>query len=114
MFSPRKILVAIGTVAICAAPHALAQDRPSRPLPSNPPDMNCRPAPPPTGGAGQSQTDRGAPSGNPTDKLAESGGVICPPPNVDRSMQKPVPDKGKTPVIPPPGSPGSGSPVQPK
>jgi hypothetical protein len=46
-------------------------------------------------------------------KLKESNGVICPP-DIDQGMRAPTPDGGKTPVIPPPGSPGGNPNVQPK
>jgi hypothetical protein len=46
-------------------------------------------------------------------KLNESNGVICPP-DIDSGMNAPTPDGGKTPVIPPPGSPGGNPNVQPK
>jgi hypothetical protein len=56
---------------------------------------------------------------NPEDRtlsgqLAESQGVICPPPHVDPEMKKPAPGGGTMPVIPPPGSPGGNPYVQPK
>jgi hypothetical protein len=107
-------VVALAAAAISST--ALAQERPSGPAPASPPEMDCRPAPPPTGGTGgtgEAPSDRGA-SGNPSDKLSQSGGVICPPPNVDRSIQKPAPEQGRTPVIRPPGSPGNNAPMQPK
>ncbi len=47
-------------------------------------------------------------------QLAESQGVICPPPNLDPEMAKPAPGGGVMPVIPPPGSPGGNPYVQPK
>jgi hypothetical protein len=47
-------------------------------------------------------------------KLAQSNGVICPPPTVDRGISKPTPPGGAMPVIPPPGSPGGDPDVQPK
>ncbi|HTV26594.1 MAG TPA: hypothetical protein VMF32_02310 [Xanthobacteraceae bacterium] len=50
---------------------------------------------------------------NLSDKLAKSGGVICPP-NVDPDMKAPTPKGGTMPVIPPPGSPGGNPNVQPK
>jgi hypothetical protein len=46
-------------------------------------------------------------------KLGQTNGVICPP-EVDPGMQAPTPEAGKTPVIPPPGSPGRNPSVQPK
>ena len=47
------------------------------------------------------------------EKLGQSGGVICPP-DIDPGMKAPTPDAGKTPIIPPPGSPGGDPNVQPK
>jgi hypothetical protein len=47
------------------------------------------------------------------EKLGQTGGVICPP-EVDPGMKAPTPEAGKTPVIPPPGSPGGNPNVQPK
>jgi hypothetical protein len=46
-------------------------------------------------------------------KLDQTKGVICPP-DVDPAIQAPTPNAGKTPVIPPPGSPGGNPSVQPK
>jgi hypothetical protein len=46
-------------------------------------------------------------------KLDQTNGVICPP-DIDPAMKAPTPDGGKTPVIPPPGSPGGNPQVQPK
>ncbi|MDE2379531.1 hypothetical protein [Bradyrhizobium sp.] len=48
------------------------------------------------------------------DKLARSDGVLCPPSDVDPEMRAPTPDTGKTPVIPPPGSPGGDPNLRPK
>ncbi len=48
-----------------------------------------------------------------SNKLGQSNGVICPP-NVDPGIKAPTPETGKTPVIPPPGSPGGNPNVQPK
>lgn len=49
-----------------------------------------------------------------SDHLADSGGVICPPPAVDPAIKAPTPDTGRMPVIPPPGTPGGDQSVQPK
>lgn len=51
---------------------------------------------------------------NLSDKLARSGGVICPPQHVDPEIRQPTPPAGSMPVIPPPGSPGGDQSVQPK
>jgi hypothetical protein len=48
-----------------------------------------------------------------SEKLDQTGGVICPP-DVDAAIKAPTPDAGKTPVIPPPSSPGGDQGVQPK
>jgi hypothetical protein len=67
----------------------------------------------------QSQAGRVAPpssdSGNLTlsDKLTQTDGVICPP-DIDPNIRAPTPDAGRTPVIPPPGSPGGDPTVRPK
>ena len=52
--------------------------------------------------------------GNLSDQLARSGGVICPPSQVDPAIKAPTPPGGSMPVIPPPGSPGGDPKVQPK
>jgi hypothetical protein len=51
---------------------------------------------------------------NLSDKLAQSGGVICPPSQVDPAIKAPTPQGGAMPVIPPPGSPGGNPNIQPK
>ena len=47
------------------------------------------------------------------EKLGQTNGVICPP-DIDKGMKAPTPDAGKTPVIPPPDSPGGNPNVQSK
>jgi hypothetical protein len=49
-----------------------------------------------------------------SDRLAAGNGVLCPPSGVDPEIRAPAPDVGKTPVIPPPGSPGGDKSMQPK
>ena len=44
-------------------------------------------------------------TGNLSDRLARSGGVICPPEHVDPEIRQPTPPGGAMPVIPPPGAP---------
>jgi hypothetical protein len=56
---------------------------------------------------------KGGDSGDLSNKLGQSNGVICPP-DVDQGMKAPTPNTGKMPVIPPPGSPGGDQNVQPK
>lgn len=68
-----------------------------------------------------STTGRGAPADESrtdnrdlSDKLAQSGGVICPPPHADSEIKAPTPPGGAMPVIPPPGSPGGDRSMRPK
>jgi hypothetical protein len=49
-----------------------------------------------------------------SDQLAQSKGVICPPAGVDPGIAVPPVGGGRTPVIPPPGSPGGDPYIQPK
>jgi hypothetical protein len=49
---------------------------------------------------------------NLSDKLARSGGVICPLEHVDLEIKQPTPPGDAMPVIPPPGSPGGHQSVQ--
>jgi hypothetical protein len=51
-----------------------------------------------------------------SEDLSRSGGVIEPPPTVDREMRQPPPATGpqSMPVIPPPGTPGGDQTVKPK
>ena len=50
-----------------------------------------------------------------TEKLAQSGGVLCPPPAVDNEIRVPAPSTGSNmPVVPPPGGPGGDPNVKPK
>ena len=65
------------------------------------------------GGGDCADTAARTPNQSLSDKLARSNGVICPP-EVDPHMNTPAPQGGSTPVIPPPGSPGSNPKVQPK
>lgn len=62
------------------------------------------------------ETDGHAPSDdNPSDKLARTDGVICPPPGLDPHIRAPAPHTGSDmPVIPPPGSPGGAPDIHPK
>ena len=69
--------------------------------------------PPGTTGKNEPSTTGSAQNENLSDKLARSDGVLCPP-RVDPEMTAPPPGGGKTPIIPPPGSPGGDPNVQPK
>jgi|SRR5215217_6535276 len=79
----------------------------------------CSPSVPPgspgtaTIGEGEPRNPAPAPD-NLSGRLAQSDGVICPPPAVDPEMKLPTPETGNMPVIPPPGSPGGDPSVRPK
>lgn len=109
-----KLTIAFGCLALAAAP-AAAQAPPKPPTTTASPATECSPYatvnPPGTTApdvtTGQTQQPLG-------DKLAKSDGVLCPPAGVDPEIRAPTPDVGKTPVIPPPGSPGGDPTVRPK
>lgn len=63
----------------------------------------------------QPQPGAGAARGSLSHELSRSGGVIQPPPSADRGVVSP-PNQGtsRTPVIPPPGTPGGNPLIQPK
>jgi hypothetical protein len=103
------VLLALGGAAAQAqSTSPTAPQPPSAPTPSN--QAACPPgtgANAPTVGSGQ--------SGNLSDKLANSNGVICPPAGVDPQMHVPPPQEGgRMPVIPPPGAPGGDQKTIPK
>ena len=114
-----KSALLISSILLASAGSALAQAPPSAATPAQrtaPPapdrPQSCAPmekgAHPGAVPEGQTTGQSREPLG---DKLARSDGVLCPPAGVDPEMRAPTPDAGKTPVIPPPGSPG-GDPTQ--
>ena len=66
-----------------------------------------------TGDTTTGQGPRTGQAENLSDKLARTDGVLCPP-AVDSNIQLPTPQAGRTPVIPPPGSPGGDPTIRPK
>jgi hypothetical protein len=67
-------------------------------------------------GTGQPMTPAVPPaSGTLSSDLNRSGGVITPPTGIDPEMkQTPPPTGARTPIIPPPGTPGGNPAVKPK
>ena len=109
------VMMAAADVAGAQAPPGPTTP-PARTAPPSPHAANCAPMQPtPNSGnvvpEGTTTGQRAEPLG---DKLARSDGVLCPPPGVDPEMHAPTPDAGKTPVIPPPGSPGCDPTIRPK
>jgi hypothetical protein len=75
-----------------------------------PPTATC----PPRGNSQAPTTGRGG-RGDLSEELSDSGGVICPPANIDPEIRRPAPESGgPMPVIPPPGNPGGDPTAQPK
>jgi hypothetical protein len=114
--------IAVAALAVPAIARAQAPATPATPSPptaiQNQPGFNTDCAPSklsnpnarPGVTTGQTQSD----SAPLSDRLAAGNGVLCPPSGVDPEIRAPTPDVGKTPVIPPPGSPGGDKSVQPK
>jgi hypothetical protein len=102
-----KLAIAFAAVAL-SVPAALAQPTPA-PLPNErrdcPPDVANPVAP---------RNDETNGSANLSKELSQSNGVICPPAGVDPGLAVPPVGGGRTPVIPPPGTPGGNPNVIPK
>ena len=87
--------------------------------PAEPSPADKSQAAPDAGNTGQAsprtQPNSDAAPGSLSHELNRSGGVIRPPPTHDRGVVSP-PNQGvsRTPVIPPPGSPGGNPAIQPK
>jgi hypothetical protein len=106
------LLASAGSAAAQAPPSpATPAQQTAPPAPNRP--VNCAPMEKRSGAVpdGQTTGQNREPLG---DKLAQSDGVLCPPAGVDPEMRAPTPDAGKTPVIPPPGSPGGDPSIRPK
>ncbi|HEY1474999.1 MAG TPA: hypothetical protein VGF53_13065 [Pseudolabrys sp.] len=115
-----RILGLTALAALMLAPAlAMAQAPPKTQAPAVVPnseqfDRNGCAHEPATIGEGGGLDTRKADGRNLSDRLASSGGVICPPPQVDPAIKAPTPPGGSMPVIPPPGSPGGDPNVRPK
>src|SRR5262245_48648005 len=116
-----KFTLLVSSMLMASTGSALAQAPPAPSTPAQqtaPPALNrpqnCAPmekgAHPGAAPEGQTTGQAREPLG---DKLAQSDGVLCPPVGVDPEMRAPTPDAGKTPVIPPPGSPGGDQSLRP-
>ena len=70
----------------------------------NTPSSTPRPAPTANGWLWPTRTNfraRKRTGANPSEKLARTDGVICPPPDIDPDIHARAPGGGRTPVIPP-------------
>jgi len=117
LFGPLRLAAFVGALLLPLA--AAAQAPPATKAPVAPKTEQRDPAAC-AGSDTQGTVGKGNPSGpqtgnkNLSDRLASSGGVICPPKHVDPEIQAPTPPGGPMPVIPPPGSPGGDRSVRPK
>jgi hypothetical protein len=107
------------TLALAVPSFALAQAPPPKDLPVRPKaELNNNPSKcvqsRETVGQGSDLDVKSPASKTLSQQLAQSNGVICPPPYIDQGMKKPAPPSGTMPVIPPPGSAGGNPNVQPK
>jgi len=111
--------------AMLAAPMIARAQAPATPVTPPPPtaiqshpdsNSDCAPSKLSNPNARPGVTTGQAPSDSAplSDRLAAGNGVLCPPSGVDPEIRAPTPDVGKTPVIPPPGSPGGDQSVKPK
>jgi len=126
MRSTHPTVAILGMMVVAGAALAQAVPPPQHPPPQQPsPGDPKRTIPekmaPPEKGIPERNDQKGgtaAPSNGEAGKgLGPSkDGVIRPPTNMDREIYvpAPVPDPGTTKVIPPPGTPGNPSPIQPK
>lgn len=115
----REIRILGVAVAVLLPPAAVAQAPPKPQTPVAPRaeqlDPNsCAKNGATVGEGGDIDTSKPGDRRSLSDKLAQSGGVICPPDRVDPEIHQPTPPGGAMPVIPPPGTPGGDQSIQPK
>jgi hypothetical protein len=101
-FAVRIALIA-ASILLASAPGSAAEPDS---LPPQTPSRQTVPeaASPESGGSGEPLSD----------KLHRQDGVIRPPAGIDPEMTQKPPAVGKTPIIPPPGTPGGEQSVDPK
>jgi hypothetical protein len=103
-------VVAAASTLSALPPQAQSAPNDVPPLLPQPPNQNaCQPD---IKAAPRSNETTGSPSLS--DQLAASKGVICPPAGVDPGIAAPPVGGGRTPVIPPPGTPGGDPGIQPR
>ena len=106
----QNLAAIVATVAGLSIPTAKAQlDRPVAPPALSQPSSPCLPS---VGNNAPSNETTG--SRTLSDQLSQSKGVICPPAGIDPGISVPPSGGGRTPVIPPPGTPGGDPSIQPK
>jgi hypothetical protein len=107
----QNVVVVVATVAALSIPTAQAQlDRPVAPPALSQPSNPC----PPSTSNNNAASNETTGSRTLSDQLSQSKGIICPPAGVDPGISVPPSGGGRTPVIPPPGTPGGDPSIQPK
>jgi hypothetical protein len=106
-----NVMAVVVAVAALLCPTTQAQDRPGAP-PGRSQPLDRSDCPPGVGNGGPSNETTG--SRTLSDHLSQSKGVICPPSGIDPGISVPPIGGGRTPVIPPPGTPGGDPSIQPK
>ena len=105
-----NVVAVVATVAALSTQSAQAQlDRPVAPPALSQPSNPCLP-----GVGNNTASNETTGSRTLSDQLSQSKGVICPPAGVDPGISVPPSGGGRTPVIPPPGTPGGDPSIQPK
>jgi hypothetical protein len=102
-----SLIATVGAV-VATAPLDFAQSQVSSPpagVPLQTPECQR--------GAGPAPGERTG-SATLSDQLSQSKGIICPPAGVDPGIAAPTVGGGRTPVIPPPGTPGGDPSIVPK
>ena len=109
-------LIAASAAASAQAPPAPATPPAHTAPPQSAHATNCAPMQQPAnpGAAVREGATTGQRAEPLSDKLAQSGGVLCPPTGIDPEIRAPTPETGNTPVIQPPGSPGGDPTGRPK
>ena len=106
----QNVAAVVATAMALSIQPAQAQlDRPIAPPTLSQPSNPCLPG---TGNNAASNETTG--SRTLSDQLSQSKGVICPPAGIDPGISVPPIGGGRTPVIPPPGTPGGDPSIQPK
>jgi hypothetical protein len=111
-----RILGLAAAILMPALATAQAPPKPDQPIAPKSEQLDptaCNQGRATVGEGGELKTNQ-ADGRNLSDQLAQSGGVICPPLQVDPAIKAPTPQGGSMPVVPPPGSPGGNQNIQPK
>ncbi|NWG23846.1 MAG: hypothetical protein HXY30_05415 [Pseudorhodoplanes sp.] len=113
----RQMLIVCGLAFGLSVPLSAQAQQPGPALETAPPTLDpkaCADRDRLTLGDTHELQSKGTTGESTSDKLARTDGVICPPPDLDPAIRAPAPDTGRTPVIPPPGSPGGDPSLRPK